>query len=214
MRLWMVLVLLMIPAVSGATVHGNVYDFSLVKVDNVKVEINSEPIQRDVTDGGEYSFNVDIGEYVLRAEQLEDGVLIAMAEETVKVTKEGDFVVDIILFPELDQPLNLPDIGEEEYNGVEEDTVGYLVWFLAIAVGLSVICYILRRSHREVKTAATETDEVVTFLKRQGGRATQKEIRKAFPHSEAKISLILTELEDAKIVKKIKKGRGNVIILQ
>ena len=42
----------------------------------------------------------------------------------------------------------------------------------------------------------------------------QKDIRKNFPSSEAKISLILTELEEKGIIKKIKRGRGNIIVLK
>ena len=42
---------------------------------------------------------------------------------------------------------------------------------------------------------------------------TQKDLRKHFAMSEAKISLMITELESLKKIKKIKKGRGNIIIL-
>ena len=42
---------------------------------------------------------------------------------------------------------------------------------------------------------------------------TQKEIRKHFAMGEAKISLLITELEALNKIKKIKKGRSNVIIL-
>ena len=43
-------------------------------------------------------------------------------------------------------------------------------------------------------------------------RTTQKELRKEIPLSEAKISLIVTELEDKGKIRKIKKGRGNILI--
>jgi len=43
---------------------------------------------------------------------------------------------------------------------------------------------------------------------------TQKEIRKNFPVSQASISLILTELENDGKLKKIKRGKGNIIILK
>ena len=56
-------------------------------------------------------------------------------------------------------------------------------------------------------------NKLVVFLKERDGRATQKEIRKQFPLSEAKISLLIAELESKQIVKKIKKGRSNIIIL-
>ena len=52
------------------------------------------------------------------------------------------------------------------------------------------------------------------FLDGQGGRTTQKEICKELPYSEAKISLMITELEQKQMVKRIKKGRGNIITKQ
>jgi uncharacterized membrane protein len=45
-------------------------------------------------------------------------------------------------------------------------------------------------------------------------RITQKEIRKEVPLSEAKISLIISEMEHRGIIEKIKKGRGNIIVLK
>jgi len=56
--------------------------------------------------------------------------------------------------------------------------------------------------------------EIVEFISNEGGRTTQTEIRNKFPSSEAKISLMITELEHKGIVKRIKKGRGNVIVLE
>lgn len=43
-------------------------------------------------------------------------------------------------------------------------------------------------------------------------RITQKEIRKDIPLSEAKVSLIISEMESKGLVQKIKKGRGNIIV--
>lgn len=60
---------------------------------------------------------------------------------------------------------------------------------------------------------ASDTEIILEILKKEGGRATQKEIRKHIPLSEAKISLMIAELEHQKKVKKVKKGRGNIIIL-
>jgi len=42
---------------------------------------------------------------------------------------------------------------------------------------------------------------------------TQLELRKPLPYSEVKISLIASELEDAGLLRKVKKGRGNILIL-
>ena len=57
-------------------------------------------------------------------------------------------------------------------------------------------------------------DTMIKIIKENNGRMTQKDIRKKIPLSEAKISLMITELEDKEIVKRIKKGRGNIIILK
>ncbi len=55
---------------------------------------------------------------------------------------------------------------------------------------------------------------IIELLSQNDGRTTQKEIRKQFPLSEAKISLIISDLERKKLIKKIKKGRGNIILLE
>ncbi|MBW2964939.1 hypothetical protein KY363_05780 [Candidatus Woesearchaeota archaeon] len=55
---------------------------------------------------------------------------------------------------------------------------------------------------------------MLTVIEREGGRVTQKELRKEFPLSEAKISLMVSELEHKGLVKKVKKGRGNIILLK
>lgn len=55
--------------------------------------------------------------------------------------------------------------------------------------------------------------EVVAIMEKQGGRITQLDLRKQLPYSEAKVSLIVSDLESRGLVKKIKKGRGNVLIL-
>jgi uncharacterized membrane protein len=58
------------------------------------------------------------------------------------------------------------------------------------------------------------TEQLLEIIKKEGGRTTQKDLRKLMPLSEAKISLMVSELEHKGIVEKIKKGRGNIIILK
>ena len=70
--------------------------------------------------------------------------------------------------------------------------------------------------HHDVHEKLDDEDlqKVVDVIKSEGGRTTQKELRKQIPLSEAKISLMVSELEHKKIVSKVKKGRGNIIILK
>lgn len=62
-------------------------------------------------------------------------------------------------------------------------------------------------------TLPDDLREVLRIIEKSGGRITQLDLRKALPYSEAKVSLMITDLESRGIIKKIKKGRGNVIIL-
>jgi uncharacterized membrane protein len=55
---------------------------------------------------------------------------------------------------------------------------------------------------------------VLRIIRTEGGRTTQKEIRKQLPLSEAKVSLIIAEMEAKGLIQKIRKGRGNIIILK
>jgi uncharacterized membrane protein len=55
--------------------------------------------------------------------------------------------------------------------------------------------------------------EVLAIMEKNDGRITQLDLRKALPYSEAKVSLIVSDLESRGLVKKIKKGRGNVLIM-
>ena len=74
-----------------------------------------------------------------------------------------------------------------------------------------------KQEEREENTSirlADDLQSMLDFIKKQEGRTTQKEIRNEFPLSEAKISLMIAELEQKGIVQKIKKGRGNIIILK
>lgn len=62
-------------------------------------------------------------------------------------------------------------------------------------------------------TLPPDCRDVLTIMEKNGGRITQLELRKLLPYSEAKVSLIVSDLENRGIVKKIKKGRGNILIL-
>ncbi|HEY3274149.1 MAG TPA: hypothetical protein VGJ92_10315 [Methanocella sp.] len=55
--------------------------------------------------------------------------------------------------------------------------------------------------------------QVLSIIEKNDGRITQLDLRKMLPYSEAKVSLIVSDLESRGLVKKIKKGRGNVLIL-
>jgi len=78
---------------------------------------------------------------------------------------------------------------------------------------------VLRNDKKQEKKRIEEPDafsdeysmNVLSIIKKEK-RMTQKELRKQIPLSEGKVSLMLTHLEDDGKIRKIKKGRGNIII--
>jgi uncharacterized membrane protein len=56
--------------------------------------------------------------------------------------------------------------------------------------------------------------ELYDIILKKGGRTTQKDLRKEVIYGEAKVSLMIADLEDRGLIKKIKKGRSNIIIAE
>ncbi|MBW2984526.1 hypothetical protein KY361_05395 [Candidatus Woesearchaeota archaeon] len=213
-KLFLILFLLILAdAVSAAIIHGSVYDISLNKVTDVKLEVDTIPKQFYVSKDGDYEFNVPVGTYTIKASTLE-----ASASEEISVQDEGMYVLDLILFPEFDEETGLigesDEIRPEDYFEEERNRVAYIIVGILVLIAIVAVIYLIKRKKPGKKGKQTsDLDKVIKVIKQEGGRATQKEIRKHFPLSEAKISLMITELEHKGIVKRIKKGRGNIIIL-
>lgn len=58
-----------------------------------------------------------------------------------------------------------------------------------------------------------DLQEVVDAIKSQGGLISQKDLRTKLNYSEVKVSVMLTDLEKMKMIKKFKKGRENFVVL-
>ncbi len=218
----------MLPSVLGVTIHGTVYDLGLNKLTNAIVEIDTTPKQQMVAKNGTYSFIVPAGSYILKAgHDKSDSEIV----ENITVPAEGSYVLDLILLPSLESEEALL---EEEFEVpmveevVEERPVTqWLLWLVVFALLGYVIYKVSRKPAvvekeiikeikevREIREVAVpeELQKIMEFIEKEGGRTTQKDVRKNFPYSEAKISLMIDELEAKGLVKKVKKGRGNLII--
>jgi uncharacterized membrane protein len=215
------LVIFLIPPVFGATLEGNVYDFSLTIADNSIVELSTIPAtttQRIVASDGLFSFEVSSGTYQIIATHGSEA-----AVETITITADGTYVLDLILLENLDDlDAILQEIDEDIVSeNVPEDDQDYAFYY---ALGILLLFIVLgalwtwksRRKKTVIQQVTPEDDlpqQVLEVIKKEGGRTTQKQIRKHFHWSEAKISLVITELEHHGKIKKIKKGRGNIILL-
>lgn len=207
--LMIILLLGCIPVVSGAQIQGKVYDSYLNLVNSAVVRINTYPVQTRVVKDT-YTFNVPVGSYILEATS--NGYKII---QEVNIKQEGSYVIDLILFPSFEDEEELLDYDVDFKNAY---TNGISYWWLIVLVLIiiSFLVYFFKFKKKKGKGIVMDEfpEKVLGFIKKKGGRITQKEIRKEFPLSEAKISLVVAELEHKGKLKKIKKGRGNIIILK
>ena len=220
--------LFLLSFVNAATIYGTIYDLSLKKLNNVRVEINTSPKQFLIAQNGTYSFNVPNGAYTIKAQLIQKNTVIASVQENITIKQDGTYVLDLILFPDIEEGIEEIEIDVNE-NIVEtkknKNTLIGSILLLTLGITLMVIYYFRKTEKQKKETKIEEKEspkeeyeddlqQIIKIIKQEGGRTTQKEIRKQIPLSEAKISLMIAELEHKGIIEKIKKGRGNIIILK
>ena len=222
----------------AAKIHGTVYDTSLKRINGAVVEIDTKPAQRFIAVNGEYSFNVPNGDYVIKAKYLTEDLIELETEEKTTVNSEGDFILDLFLLPNLEE-LNETEIEVESFDVENGKNTKFIILIIILSIiGILVLIYVLfpkkfRIKHLENRKEKIEKEEVkeekteqklisededakkiIDILRKEGGRINQKDLRKSFGMSEAKMSLLIAELEHKGRIEKIKKGRGNIIILK
>jgi len=206
--------ILIINSVNSATIQGSIYSWDLERIPGAIVTVDSIPEQSIVSTDGSYTFEVPLGTYTLTSEYIISGEKIASVSEEVTIRDEGKYRIDLILFPEL----GYEDLDELDLDNLdlESNSINYL---LALGVVLIIFAFAIWFKRQKPKTKKTsldvdEAEKVLNLIINHGGRITQKDIRKSLMMSEAKISLIITELIHKNKIEKIKKGRGNIIILK
>ncbi len=226
--LLLIALLLMIYPVKGAVIHGTVYSWeSLEPLPKAIVTINTTPEQIVVAENGTYSFVVPPGTYVIRAYYYSHGELELYDEMNITVKGNGTYVLDLILFPPLNVSEDIPNIqvslGKEKVESFPFSVLAVLVAVIVCLIGFWWFVS-RKRSKKEVESEKIEVKgreelpedlkKAIEIIKREGGRITQKELRKKLGYSEAKVSLIVADLERRGLVEKVKKGRGNIIFLK
>jgi uncharacterized membrane protein len=234
-----VIILLFSSLALAATLQGSVYNSNLEIESDVLVEVDN---QKYLSKDGTYTFDLKSGTYTLTAtkglvsssEEIEltnDGVTI------FDIFLLGSFTDEDDLWQDTEQNLFTEDDSEDDNEGVRS----YALWRYILG-GLIIIALFIRfllmrkkfgslskfrKKHKieQKKTVAEHKqeiaqepgylDRVLEIIKKHDGRINQKTLRKEMLDiSEAKVSLILTELEHKGQIEKVKKGRGNVILLK
>ncbi len=208
MRFWQapLLIALLASLCSAAFVHGSIYSDNLQKINSTVIRVDGPFSYQLVTDKANYSIYLPEGNYRISASVYDQSGNTALySEEDVKVGGE-DQTMDLVLRPAW--------------------PMGYTVALLVIFIIIIACAFLWTGRQRQSGTPrprqeapasrkAVEPDEdakaVLRALDGFEGRSTQKELKEALGFSDAKLSLILSELESLGSIKKFKRGRGNII---
>lgn len=232
------LVLSIVPLAMAATLRGSIYNAELSLERDVLLSVNTLPRQQLLVRNGTYALELPPGQYILLAQK---GTLVT--QEEITIDREGSFIYDIFLLPDfLDEEDLLAETREDILEeDLKEERKPSRLWAYLLALLIVLIALYrygkvrkkygpLRVFRRRVKEEQQKTleqhkeeiarepgylERTLETIKKHDGRITQRELRKEMLDlSEAKVSLILTELEHKGRIEKIKKGRGNVILLR
>jgi len=207
----------------------------------VEIEENATRVQYKVSSDGAYSFDLSPGNYVLRAKYYINNILEFSGEEKLQINRPDESRnLDLLLFPSIDSDYEyLADINlTGELEPKEPDVSNYIAVIIVVSLIAIIFLFFFWKKKRkpvipeqeeipsEPPSNATKPIENITrelpddlrelydLIMKKGGRTTQKEIRKDAKYGEAKVSLMLADLEDRGLIKKIKKGRSNIIIAE
>ncbi len=225
-----------ITGAKAAILHGTIYGWSDFDnpLKNVIVEIdeNSTRVQYMVSPTGEYNFTLSPGNYSIKAKYYRDMTLELTGEEKIQIENADESKeFDLLLFPPADSEY-LGDINLTSSLDKNETNPNYYIVIILILAfsGLMITYWIMKKKNTKIESInrnelpeklQTDGKELPEDLRnlydvilKMGGRTTQKDLRKKIAYSEAKVSLMLDDLEDRGLIKKIKKGRSNIIIAE
>ena len=211
---------------------------AIIEINTIPVQ------SRVATDGTYFFDSLAPGNYSIRAKYYRNNILELAAEEEIQIVEnDGKYNIDLLLFPLTDTEIEyLGDInltGDLELKSENDQTSNIILIavFILILISAGIAMYFRSRKERNPVTVEVSSDtkkeqtagapitpeipalpedlnNLYNLIMKKGGRVTQKEVRGEMKCSEAKVSLMLDDLEDRGYIKKIKKGRSNIIIAE
>lgn len=210
----------------AATLQGNVYSAdSFDAVQGAMVKLEGASTYQAFSSDGTYSMEVAPGVYNISATYYENGSLKGYAKDEIVVGVEGASY-DIVLFsPDEFEGVEGFGIGEIDENIPEGQKEDWTVWIGGLVLLIAVVAagayfFLLKKKGKNLPEAEKkrELDEeekkVIEILKNSEGMRNQKELREILKCTDTKISLLISSLEAQGYVKRIKKGRENIVKLK
>ena len=154
-------------------------------------------MQRVVANSGYYEFkSIPKGGYQIKAYTSDKKVI---TEENITIEEDGAYTFDIFLIPELEEK--------------ESDTIWPYIIFPIIILIIVILLFLKYKKPKKEEIIDKDLDYILDIIKKEDNRIIQRDLVQKTGLSEAKISLMITDLESKGLVKKIRKGRANIIIL-
>lgn len=210
------IILLYLTLCFSTTLYGEIYNGETFDQSNSTALKFIGPTSTQGVFSGNYSIELPEGRYIIYAYGKYENQTIRATENITVAGQIMEF--DFVLFSS--------DFDGEYGLNIEENTptnpyqwndlLNILLFIvIVITVGFCIWTYMKPRNKKveELSNGSIDGDcsKVLRILKENEGRMIQKEIREILNFSESKMSLIITELEVGGLIKRIKKGRENII---
>jgi uncharacterized membrane protein len=218
--LYVMILIIFLKSAFSATISGSIYNWELDKEERAVVEVNSIPIQRMVTINGTYHFELKKGNYLVSAVLFNQEEYRTQENITI-LDDDGNYNLDLFLFYELDDYVE--DIDLDLVEDEPSYSIYYILTITILIIALIAVIFFLQKRKNNIKTEPEIKNnnlddkikfDIIKILKEKGGAETQKNVRKHFDYSEAKISLMIKALEEEGKVEKEKRGTINYIKLK
>lgn len=211
---FLALIFIIITLLHSTTLNGQIISAeSFENINNTLIKITG-PTTTQFVASQNYSIELIEGEYEISAHHLEQEE--CSSSEKVVVSGES-MIFDLVLFCGLDDPFFLDESGVDFSFENQDSPQNLSLYFLGFLIlfTIAIFLYYISKNKSKIKEDKTELDDdsikILEIIKSHEGRILQSELRDILKFSESKMSLVLTELEVLEKIKRIKKGRGNII---
>ncbi len=144
--LFAILILQVPTAGAAANIHGVVYEWdTFLPAENVVLEVNSTPPQSLVAKYGIYSFELEPGNYQIEATSYQNNTITHKATETITVTDDGDYVMDLLLTPQYSESFTETEPENTSSSSGSTDITSMLPYIAVIIAGLGLAGYFLQK---------------------------------------------------------------------
>ncbi|MFQ6051049.1 MAG: helix-turn-helix transcriptional regulator [Candidatus Hydrothermarchaeota archaeon] len=196
----------------------------------VRVYRNSTLTDQVICDqNGYYKLDLPPGRYIFVAFTVnQSGGISYFTQMNITLLKEKEITrLDLPMFPKLEDIFpeieklpyeieNLPDI--EEYSTIDfemNNKFDFIYFIIFLSMIILLLAFLYFRREKYVREDLTDDEiRIINILKTHGKEMFQTDLTKEIGYSPAKVSLILSALEEKGIIEKRAKGRANIISLR